>query len=89
MLLTERKQRSPATNSTSKKLAVQWLNEVLCFMSTSVLAESFVLRNRQLLRNIGTVMGGERRGEHTMFRIHLQSAAAEKIYEKEARPPLN
>jgi hypothetical protein len=38
-----------AGNSTYKKLAVQWLNEVLCFVSSSVLADSFVLRNRQLL----------------------------------------
>lgn len=36
-------------NSTYKKLATQWLNEALCFVSSSVLAESFVLRNRQLL----------------------------------------
>jgi hypothetical protein len=36
-------------NSTYKKLAVQWLNEALCFISSSVLADSFVLRNRQLL----------------------------------------
>jgi len=40
---------SPAGNSSYKKLAVQWLNEALCFVSSSVLAESFVLRNRQLL----------------------------------------
>ena len=38
-----------ATNSTYKKLAVQWLNQPLCFLSSSVLADSFVLRNRQLL----------------------------------------
>jgi hypothetical protein len=36
-------------NSTYKKLAVQWLNEALCFVSSSVLVDSFVLRNRQLL----------------------------------------
>jgi hypothetical protein len=30
-------------------LAVQWLNEVLCFVSSLVLADSFRLRNRQLL----------------------------------------
>jgi hypothetical protein len=36
-------------NSTYKKLAVQWLNEALCFISSSVVADSFVLRNRQLL----------------------------------------
>jgi len=32
-----------------KKLAVQWLNKALCFVSSSVVVESFVLRNRQLL----------------------------------------
>jgi hypothetical protein len=36
-------------NSTCPKVAVQWLNEVLCFVSISVVADSFVLRNRQLL----------------------------------------
>ena len=36
-------------NSTYKKLAVQWFNEVLCFVSASLLADSLVLRNRQLL----------------------------------------
>jgi len=41
--------RTPAGNSTYKKLAVQWLNEALCFVSSAVLADSFVLRNRQLL----------------------------------------
>jgi hypothetical protein len=41
--------RKPATNSTYKKLAVQWLNEALCFVSSLVVADSLVLRNRQLL----------------------------------------
>ena len=36
-------------NSTYKKLAVHWLNKALCFVSSSVVADSFVLRNRQLL----------------------------------------
>jgi hypothetical protein len=36
-------------NSTYKKLAVQRLNEALCLVSSSVVADSFVLRNRQLL----------------------------------------
>jgi len=36
-------------NSTYKKLAVQWLNEALCFVSSLVVADSLVLRNRQLL----------------------------------------
>jgi len=34
-----------AYNRTYKKLAVQWLNEALCFVSSSVLADSLVLRN--------------------------------------------
>jgi hypothetical protein len=45
-MLTERK---TGYNSTYKKLAVQWLNEVLCFVSSLVAADSFRLRNRQLL----------------------------------------
>ncbi len=36
-------------NSTYKKLAVQWLNEVQIFNQTFVQVDSFVLRNRQLL----------------------------------------
>ena len=42
-----KKQRT--ANSTYKKLAVQWLNEALCFESSFVVADSLVLRNRQLL----------------------------------------
>jgi hypothetical protein len=34
-----------ACNSTYKKLAAQWLNEALCFVSSSVVADSFVLQN--------------------------------------------
>jgi hypothetical protein len=37
-----------AHNSAYKKLAFQWLNKHLCFVSSSVLAGSFVLRNRHL-----------------------------------------
>ncbi|CAN5626199.1 hypothetical protein BH10BAC4_BH10BAC4_20500 [soil metagenome] len=40
--------RKTAYNSTYKKLAVQWLNEALCFVSSFVLKDSLVLRNRQL-----------------------------------------
>jgi len=36
-------------NNTYKKLAVQWLNEALCFVTSFVVADSFRLRNRQLL----------------------------------------
>jgi len=42
-------ERSTTHNSTYKKLAVQWLNEALCFVSSFVVADSSVLRNRQLL----------------------------------------
>jgi len=41
--------KKTTANSTYKKLAVQWLNETLCFVSSFVVAESFRLRNRQLL----------------------------------------
>jgi hypothetical protein len=47
---TLRTTRKAADNSGFKKLAVQWLIEHLCFVSSSVLADSFVLRNRQLLK---------------------------------------
>jgi len=36
-------------NSTYKKLAVQWLIEALFSVSSFVVADSLVLRNRQLL----------------------------------------
>jgi len=36
-------------NSTYKKLAVQWLNKTLCFVSSFVVTDGLVLRNRQLL----------------------------------------
>jgi len=44
------KKKAQTANSGFKKLAVQWLNKVLCFVSSSLLADSFVLRNRQLLK---------------------------------------
>jgi hypothetical protein len=43
------RQRKSTHNSTYKKLAVQWLNEALCFVSSSVVADSLELRKRQLL----------------------------------------
>ena len=46
---TDDNKRRTADNSTYKKLAVLWLNEALCFVSSFVVADSFVLRNRQLL----------------------------------------
>jgi len=32
-----------------QKIGVQWSNEALCFVSSFVVADSFVLRNRKLL----------------------------------------
>ena len=46
--MTDEKERQTA-NSTYKKLAVQWLNEALCFVSSSLVADCLGLRNRQLL----------------------------------------
>jgi hypothetical protein len=40
MTYTLKKHRNSAANSTYKKLAVQWLNEVLCFVSSAVLSDS-------------------------------------------------
>jgi hypothetical protein len=42
--------RTPAGNSGFKKLAVQWLIEVQFFNQTFMQVDSFVLRNRQLLK---------------------------------------
>ncbi|MBK7855754.1 MAG: hypothetical protein IPJ79_13450 [Bacteroidetes bacterium] len=41
--------RKTPYNRSYKKLAVQWLNEALYFVSSSLLADSFALRKRQLL----------------------------------------
>jgi len=49
MTTTLRTKNMPADNRRLAKKRVQWLNEALCFVSSSVLADSFVLRNRQLL----------------------------------------
>jgi hypothetical protein len=42
-------ERTAAGNRRLKKKRVQYLNETLCFVSSSVVADSFRLRNRQLL----------------------------------------
>ncbi len=39
---------SPATNSTYPKVAVQWLNQSLCYYQSLCLVDSEVLRNRHL-----------------------------------------
>ena len=41
--------RKASTYNTYKKFAIQWLNKALYFISSSVVADRFYLRNRQLL----------------------------------------
>jgi hypothetical protein len=36
-------------NSTSSKVVLHWFNHALCFVSSSVVADSFRVHNRQLL----------------------------------------
>jgi len=40
--------RKTGHNSTYPKVAVQWLNQALCFYQSSCLVDSEVLRNRHL-----------------------------------------
>jgi len=44
-----RKNRKTTGNRRLAKKQVQWLNEVLCFVSSIVVADSLVFQNRQLL----------------------------------------
>lgn len=46
---TEQTEKCTGYNSTYRKLAVHWLNEALCFVSSFAVADSLVLRNRPLL----------------------------------------
>jgi hypothetical protein len=43
-----RQNKARTDNSTYLKVAVQWLNQALCFYQSSCLAKSQVLRNRHL-----------------------------------------
>src|SRR5690606_25921535 len=40
--------KTPSANSTYPKVAVQWLNQALCFYQSFCLVDSEVLRNRHL-----------------------------------------
>jgi len=40
--------KNPAANSTYPKVAVQWINQALCFYQSVCLVESEVLRNHHL-----------------------------------------
>jgi len=52
------RERSTGYNSTYKKLAAQWLNQVQFFNQTFVQVDSFVLRNRQLLKPANRYLQG-------------------------------
>jgi len=47
-MLTTSTYRKTGHNSTYPKVAVQWLNQALCFYQSSCLVDSEVLRNRHL-----------------------------------------
>jgi len=47
-MLNKQNKESRLHNSTYKKLAVQWLNEALCFYQSFCLVDNEVLRNRHL-----------------------------------------
>jgi hypothetical protein len=68
--------RTTGYNSTYKKLAVQCLNEALCFVSSSVLADSLVLRNpllRQAPNRYRSVYKASRTFKHIWFFSDTQS----------------
>jgi len=54
-------ERTPACNSGFKKLAVQWLNQVQFFNQTFLQVDSFVLRNRQLLKPANRWVQGDKK----------------------------
>ena len=64
--------RRTGANSTYKKLAVQWLNEALCFVSSFVVADSFVLRNRQLLVAANRYAQAEKRQRHCKLTMKME-----------------
>jgi len=47
-MMTYHSERRPTANSTYPKLAVQWLNQALCFYQSLCLVDSEVIRNRHL-----------------------------------------
>ena len=60
-------------NSGFKKLAVQWLNQVQFFNQTFVQVDSFVLRNRQLLKPANRYVSAlEKQNKTTIFTLRKQ-----------------
>ena len=67
------KQRT--ANSTYKKLAVQWLNEALCFVSSSVVADSLTLALTQNILNdlsIKTTLNPEKQKEEVLTANNIE-----------------
>jgi hypothetical protein len=63
-------------NSTYNKLAVQCLNEALCLVSNSVLVESLVLRNRQLM------IGHDHKSiyQHTLISYQISKTVSNDLF---------
>ena len=86
-----------SANSTYKKLAVQWLNEVQFFNQNFVRVDSFVLRNRQLLiaakrcgairRHIGSPDCMRRCGLERLTSAHLRDFSAARSFATPAPKP--
>jgi len=76
-------QRTTGYNSTYKKLAVQWLNEILCFVLSFVVADSLVLRNL-LLRQAPNrwVQLGRLRGGDSMVVDHFISFISDHYFSR-------
>ena len=68
-----RTDRRASGNSGFKKLAVQWLNQVQFFNQTFVQVDSFVLRNRQLLKPANRYVSAlEKQNKTTIFTLRKQ-----------------
>jgi hypothetical protein len=92
-----RTDRRASGNKGFKKLAVQWLNEVQFFNQTFVQVDSFVLRNRQLLkppnrcgairRHIGSPDCMRRCGLERLTSAHLRDFSADRSFATPAPKP--
>jgi hypothetical protein len=76
-----------AHNSTYKKLAVQWLNQALCFVSSFVVADSLVLRNRQLLVAANRCMQAENKPNAHCTHLQIAQPSPHPKFVKECNFP--
>jgi hypothetical protein len=80
-------ERRAANNTTYKKLAIQWLNEVLFFVSSFVVADSFVLRNRQLLVAANSFRQAKKKTQRTLHTFANRSKQPTSKLVKECNFP--